>query len=282
MDQARRSRILQKTAGLFGPSDAVVGAQKNFAAGGTLDQQIVNDSGGSLPTATTLQDRVRLWNAAGGEQRVPWRKYDKVSTMYEPPASTGFSRGDQGLAALQKYKNAPFDLVHGEKRCAKPGSLDCSGFVRKIEGQSGGTDWIVNDAKSKRSKFREISHRDLQAGDYLVYPGTDSVDAAGKKTHASGHVAMYGGQGKIIDQSSSGHGANFRAPPLDFAVGKTIAVRSNRGNRPIGPAFDASQLRKRQFSEAELPPENQILATPTQPAPWHQRAKNWLIARAPG
>lgn len=281
MDQVRRRQILQKTAELFGPSDAVVGARKNFAAGGTLDQQIVNDSGGSLPTATTLQDRVRLWHAAGGEQRVPWRKYERVSAMYEPPASTGFSRGDKGLAALQTYKDAPFDLVHGEKRAPKAGSLDCSGFVRKIEGQPGGTDWIVNDAKSKHSKFREIPHRDLQAGDYIVYPGTNSVDAAGKRTHASGHVAMYGGQGKIIDQSSSGHGANFRAPPLDFAEEKTIAVRSNKGNRPVGPAFDASQLRKRQFSESELPPESQLLAPPTQ-RPWHQRAKNWLLAHAPG
>lgn len=282
MQQGRRERILQKTAGLLGPSDAVVGAQKNFAAGGTIDQRMVNDQGGSLPTSTTLADRVKLWHEYGGEQRAPWKKVELVSAMFEPPATTGYSLGDKGLAALRKHKDAPFDLPHAEEcRAAKGGSLDCSGFARKVVGQPGGTDWIVNDAKGARSKFRRVPHNDIQPGDYMVYPGTNSVDAAGKKSHAYGHVAMYAGDGKIIDSSRSGHGVRYRTPPLDFTDPKTIIARPNMANRRTGPGVTQASLKRVEFPESQLPTEEAIAAHSgvRPPKSRYQQFKDWAVSR---
>lgn len=282
MDQARRKQILQKTAGLFGPSDAVVSAQKNFAAGGTLDQRMVNDQGGSLPASTTLSDRIKLWHEYGGEQRAPWKKYERVSAMYEPPASTGYSLADKGLESLRRNQGRPFDLVHpGENRAPKAGSLDCSGFARTVVGQPGGTDWIVNDAKGAHTKFRQIPHNNMQPGDYLVFPGTTSKDADGKPHKAFGHVGMYAGNGKIIDQSSSGHGTRFRTPPLEFATNPTIVARPNMPNRRIGPGFDPAALKRVEFPESQLPSEETIAAYSGAPQEKSrfQRFKDWAVSR---
>jgi cell wall-associated NlpC family hydrolase len=227
MHPLRRYRILRKLAAWpWGESAAVQGAKANFAAGGTPMQQYVGIQQATIPSAMTLQDRVRIANNAVGKVDAPWRK--QVSTMYEvPQGSTGSRVADRALDMVKKREHYGFSLgnIGMANKCA-PGT-DCSTFASAAAGvPRHTTSGMYADAMGAQKYFQRVPSAQMRAGDFMVYP---NFGTGGKQS--SGHVGVVVDPNRMLiaDSSMSGWGPKLRIPPSEFANQPTIAIRPRTG-----------------------------------------------------
>jgi cell wall-associated NlpC family hydrolase len=126
----------------------------------------------------------------------------------------------EDLAAVklaEHYLGTPY--VYGGD---KPGGFDCSGLLQFV--------WGKNGVKIPRTTYQQwgagkpISLNNLQPGDAVFYKGSDSVVQGGKVL--PGHVAMYIGNGKVIQAPHTG--ADVQISSLN-AMGPAMGARSFTG-----------------------------------------------------
>ena len=105
------------------------------------------------------------------------------------------SQGDRIVSIAKSKIGAPY--VYG---AAGPNAFDCSGFTSWVYAQAGKQ--IPRTSGAQASAGRNVAISDLQPGDIVVYYSGAS------------HVAIYAGNGQIIDALNSGTPVGYR--PLNY------------------------------------------------------------------
>nr|VDG63234.1 NLP/P60 family protein [Streptococcus thermophilus] len=105
------------------------------------------------------------------------------------------SQGERIVSIAKSKIGSPY--VYG---AAGPNAFDCSGFTSWVYAQVGKQ--IPRTSQSQASAGRKVAISDLQPGDIVVYYGGAS------------HVAIYAGNGQIIDALNSGTPVGYR--PLNM------------------------------------------------------------------
>lgn len=96
------------------------------------------------------------------------------------------------VAAVRRHLGAPY--VYGAEG---PNSFDCSGLMQYAFHQKGVDIPRTSESQWHWSGFQTISEKDLQPGDLIFsdWPGDGT---------SPGHVAMYSGNGKLIEAPRTG------------------------------------------------------------------------------
>lgn len=131
-----------------------------------------------------------------------------VEAKYAPAAQTQYraatkaaapapqqSQGERIVAIAKSKIGSPY--VYG---AAGPNAFDCSGFTSWVYAQAGKQ--IPRTSGAQASAGRKVAISDLQPGDIVAYYGGAS------------HVAIYAGNGQIIDALNSGTPVGYR--PLNY------------------------------------------------------------------
>lgn len=105
------------------------------------------------------------------------------------------SQGDRIVSIAKSKIGSPY--VYG---AAGPNAFDCSGFTSWVYAQVGKQ--IPRTSGAQASAGRKVAISDLQPGDIVVYYSGAS------------HVAIYAGNGQIIDALNSGTPVGYR--PLNY------------------------------------------------------------------
>lgn len=107
------------------------------------------------------------------------------------PEPTPVSRGQQIVDIARTKIGSPY--VYG---AAGPNAFDCSGFTSWVYAQAGIS--IPRTSQAQAAAGQRVAISDLQPGDIVVYYGGAS------------HVAIYAGNGQIIDALNSGSPVSYR------------------------------------------------------------------------
>ena len=105
------------------------------------------------------------------------------------------SQGERIVSIAKSKIGSPY--VYG---AAGPNAFDCSGFTSWVHAQAGKQ--IPRTSQAQANAGRKVAISDLQPGDVVVYYGGAS------------HVAIYAGNGQIIDALNSGTPVGYR--PLNM------------------------------------------------------------------
>ena len=101
------------------------------------------------------------------------------------------STGERIVSIAQSKIGSPY--VYG---AAGPNAFDCSGFTSWVYAQAGKS--IPRTSQAQASAGQQVSLSNIQPGDIVVYYGGAS------------HVAIYAGNGQIIDALNSGIPVGYR------------------------------------------------------------------------
>ena len=101
------------------------------------------------------------------------------------------STGERIVSIAQSKIGSPY--VYG---AAGPNAFDCSGFTSWVYAQAGKS--IPRTSQAQASAGQRVSLSNIQPGDIVVYYGGAS------------HVAIYAGNGQIIDALNSGSPVSYR------------------------------------------------------------------------
>lgn len=102
------------------------------------------------------------------------------------------STGERIVSIAQSKVGSPY--VYG---AAGPNAFDCSGFTSWVYAQAGKS--IPRTSQAQASAGQKVALSDIQPGDIVVYYGGAS------------HVAIYAGNGQIIDALNSGIPVGYRS-----------------------------------------------------------------------
>ena len=109
-----------------------------------------------------------------------------------PVAAPQPSVGERIVSIAQSKVGSPY--VYG---AAGPNAFDCSGFTSWVYAQVGKS--IPRTSQAQASAGQQVALSDIQPGDIVVYYGGAS------------HVAIYAGNGQIIDALNSGLPVGYRS-----------------------------------------------------------------------
>ncbi|MDK8878349.1 C40 family peptidase [Corynebacterium sp. MSK008] len=101
------------------------------------------------------------------------------------------STGERIVSIAQSKIGSPY--VYG---AAGPNAFDCSGFTSWVYAQAGKS--IPRTSQAQASAGQQVALSDIQPGDIVAYYGGAS------------HVAIYAGNGQIIDALNSGSPVSYR------------------------------------------------------------------------
>lgn len=122
-------------------------------------------------------------------------EYRAVNKAAAPAPAPKQSQGDRIVSIAKSKIGSPY--VYG---AAGPNAFDCSGFTSWVYAQAGKQ--IPRTSGAQASAGRNVAISDLQPGDIVVYYSGAS------------HVAIYAGNGQIIDALNSGTPVGYR--PLNY------------------------------------------------------------------
>lgn len=115
-----------------------------------------------------------------------------AAEAYSAPApAPAVNKGQQILDIARSKVGAPY--IYG---AAGPNAFDCSGFTSWVYSQAGIS--IPRTSQAQAAAGQRVAISDLQPGDIVVYYGGAS------------HVAIYAGNGQIIDALNSGIPVGYR------------------------------------------------------------------------
>lgn len=129
----------------------------------------------------------------------------------------GSPESTAAVKLAEHYLGTPY--VYGGD---KPGGFDCSGLLQFVWGKNG-----VNIPRTTFEQWhagKPVSLNDLQPGDAVFYRGSDPMIQGGQVL--PGHVAMYIGNGKVIQAPHTG--ADVQISSLN-AMGPAMGARSFTG-----------------------------------------------------
>ena len=163
-------------------------------------------------------------------QRVIYSDYERTSAGSGSGSGSssgnfklsGDATGNALVDGAKQYLGTPY--VWGG---TTPDGFDCSGLVQYVYKQNG-----INIPRTSQEQFKSgvsISRDELQAGDLVFFKGSDGT------AEAPGHVAMYIGDGQIIEAPSKGK--NVRTIALSEKsgyVGARRYVKSGSGSSSGG------------------------------------------------
>lgn len=131
--------------------------------------------------------------------------------------------GADFLAAARTKLGDPY--VYG---ATGPDSFDCSGLVQWAARQAGFT--MPRTSQEQWKVGQEISAADLQPGDLVFSAGSDG--SAG----APGHVAIYAGDGQVLEAPHTGANVRFRALSSMSPTGyrRPPGISGGGGGTPAG------------------------------------------------
>jgi cell wall-associated NlpC family hydrolase len=132
-------------------------------------------------------------------------------------ANGGAPEDMAAVKLAEHYLGTPY--VYGGD---KPGGFDCSGLLQFVWGKNGVH--IPRTTYQQWGAGKAVNMKDLQPGDAVFYRGSDSIVQGGKVL--PGHVAMYIGNGKVIQAPHTG--ADVQITPLS-AMGPAMGARSFTG-----------------------------------------------------
>jgi cell wall-associated NlpC family hydrolase len=159
---------------------------------------------------------------AMAEQRAAMSQQQNISLSPGGKLTVANANGaaPEDLAAVklaEHYLGTPY--VYGGD---KPGGFDCSGLLQFV--------WAKNGVHIPRTTYqqwsygKEVGLHQLQPGDAVFFRGSDPMMQGGKVL--PGHVAMYIGNGKVIQAPHTG--ADVQISSLD-AMGPIMGARSFTG-----------------------------------------------------
>lgn len=125
----------------------------------------------------------------------PATEYRATTKAAAPAPAPQQSQGERIVAIAKSKIGSPY--VYG---AAGPNAFDCSGFTSWVYAQAGKQ--IPRTSGAQASAGRKVAISDLQPGDIVAYYGGAS------------HVAIYAGNGQIIDALNSGTPVGYR--PLNY------------------------------------------------------------------
>ena len=133
---------------------------------------------------------------APAKAQTEYRAVAKASAPAAAPAPKPQPSQGERIVSIAKSKiGSPY--VYG---AAGPNAFDCSGFTSWVYSQTGKQ--IPRTSGAQASAGRKVAISDLQPGDIVVYYSGAS------------HVAIYAGNGQIIDALNSGTPVGYR--PLNY------------------------------------------------------------------
>ncbi|MDN8593587.1 MULTISPECIES: C40 family peptidase [unclassified Corynebacterium] len=122
-------------------------------------------------------------------------EYRAATKAAAPVPAPKQSQGDRIVSIAKSKIGSPY--VYG---AAGPNAFDCSGFTSWVYAQAGKQ--IPRTSGAQASAGKQVAISDLQPGDVVVYYSGAS------------HVAIYAGNGQIIDALNSGTPVGYR--PLNY------------------------------------------------------------------
>ncbi|MCT1451520.1 C40 family peptidase [Corynebacterium sp. p3-SID1145] len=122
-------------------------------------------------------------------------EYRAATKAAAPAPAPKQSQGDRIVSIAKSKIGSPY--VYG---AAGPNAFDCSGFTSWVYAQAGKQ--IPRTSGAQASAGKQVAISDLQPGDVVVYYSGAS------------HVAIYAGNGQIIDALNSGTPVGYR--PLNY------------------------------------------------------------------
>ena len=131
---------------------------------------------------------------ANVEQQVRPAAQAPVQQTYSAPVAAPApepSIGERIVSIAQSKIGSPY--VYG---AAGPNAFDCSGFTSWVYAQAGKS--IPRTSQAQASAGQQVALSDIQPGDIVAYYGGAS------------HVAIYAGNGQIIDALNSGIPVGYR------------------------------------------------------------------------
>ena len=164
----------------------------------------------AFDAATDLDDAVKVyalgWERCASSKGVPsgWEKRKEAAVhFYEAITSGSISAAPAGADEIVKaaYSQLGVPYVYGG---SSPGTaLDCSGLTQYCYAQAGisirhGSQWQKEDCLAAGGSVLPTS--EAQPGDIIWWSGTQGLGAGA----GSGHVAIYIGDGKIIEEPAPG------------------------------------------------------------------------------
>ncbi|KXB53032.1 NlpC/P60 family protein [Corynebacterium sp. CMW7794] len=135
----------------------------------------VPNIGQYVPSFNQVQAQAKTYNATA---TVP-------QTAAAPAPAPQQSTGDKVVAAARSAIGSPYGWGS-----AGPSSFDCSGLTSWAYAQAGKS--IPRTSQAQAAQGQQVSMSDIQPGDIVVYYGGAS------------HVAIYAGNGVMIDSLNSG------------------------------------------------------------------------------
>lgn len=145
----------------------------------------------SLPGVANLPTfRAFLDNAQA--QQAPAAAEQYSAPVEAPAPAPQVSQGQRIVEIALSKVGSPY--VYG---AAGPNAFDCSGFTSWVYAQVGKS--IPRTSQAQASAGQQVALSDIQPGDIVVYYGGAS------------HVAIYAGNGQIIDALNSGIPVGYRS-----------------------------------------------------------------------
>jgi cell wall-associated NlpC family hydrolase len=176
---------------------------------------------GQAPQANVLSDPSSLLSMAmmsRSAQNVP-----QTSVTPSPGGKlmvanmSGSPEEVKAVKLAEHYLGTPY--VYGGD---KPGGFDCSGLLQYVWAQNGVH--IPRTTYDQWGSGKAVNLKNLQPGDAVFFKGSDSISRGGQVL--PGHVAMYIGNGKVIQAPHTG--ADVQITPLS-AMGPAMGARSFTG-----------------------------------------------------
>lgn len=210
------------SAGLSGGNpNAEAVAMQMLQSAQQMSQPAAPGQAGQPPTTTNLSmfsnpESLLAMSAlnASAQQNISLSPGGKLTVANADPGSP------EDIAAVklaEHYLGTPY--VYGGD---KPGGFDCSGLLQYV--------WAKNGVNIPRTTYQQwsagkaVDLHNLQPGDAVFYRGSDPMVQGGKVL--PGHVAMYIGNGKVIQAPHTG--ADVQITSLN-AMGPAMGARSFTG-----------------------------------------------------
>lgn len=235
---------ISKAMSRYGGLGGAAGASAPAGALGGVQQALGQLGGGGNPNASAVAMQM-LSQAQQMAAPVQPGAAPQSLSMFSDPSSLlamaqqnaasqqNISLSPQGKLTVANASGAPEDMaavklaehylgtpyVYGGD---KPGGFDCSGLLQYVWGKNGVN--IPRTTYQQWSAGKAVGLHQLQPGDAVFFRGSDPMVQGGKVL--PGHVAMYIGNGKVIQAPHTG--ADVQISSLN-AMGPIMGARSFTG-----------------------------------------------------